>query len=124
MKTMKIELKNKTVANNELLKMAKAFDSKKRKQRNLAKSTFFESLVAVRGVLTDKRLEVWRTIRDYEPKSITELAKKLKREFRAVHRDVMLLAEIGLIQLTESEGSRGKAQNLKSNYDELSLSVA
>ncbi len=122
MKIMKIEIQNRREANKELLEMAKSFGKNKKKQKSRG-GTYFESLAAVRGVLTDKRLEVWRTIRDYQPKSITDLAKRLDREFRAVHRDVMLLWKIGLIELKEAEGKRGKTQQMKSNYDELLLAV-
>ncbi|HLE13036.1 MAG: hypothetical protein A2504_07500 [Bdellovibrionales bacterium RIFOXYD12_FULL_39_22] len=123
MKTMKIEILDKKQANDDLLKAAKDFD-KKHKRQKFSKNTTFESLAAVRKVLTDKRLEVWRAIRDLHPKSISALAKLLDREFRAVHRDVILLKEIGLISIKEISNTRGTAQELKSNYDELLLAVA
>ncbi len=123
MKKMKIEIKSKQDANAELFKMAKNFDSKKKNQK-IKNQTYFESLAVVRKVLTDKRLEVWRAIRDNKPSSITELANELERDFRAVHRDVLILSKIGLIQMKSMPGEKGNRQQLTSNYNELLLAVA
>lgn len=124
MKVMKIKIQSRQILNKELKKLAVSIDQKKAKASLRKNDIFFESLTAVRKILTDKRLEVWRTIRDRKPESITHLAELLDRGFRSVHRDVMLLKELGLIQLTEGPGKRGNVQQLVSLYDELSLAVA
>jgi predicted transcriptional regulator len=80
-------------------------------------------LTAVRKILTDYRLDVWRAIRDKNPESITLLAEILGRGFRPVHRDVMLLKDLGLIKLIEGPGKRGNVQKVVSLFDELSLAV-
>jgi len=108
--------------------LAKLIDSNKLKKhpkavKNNSSGIFFESLAAVRKVLTDNRLDVWRTIRDQKPESISHLAEILKRDFRAVHRDVTLLEELGLIELIKGPGKRGNIVTLKSCYDELQLIV-
>jgi predicted transcriptional regulator len=122
---MKIKIQSRLNFNNDLLKIAKSFDSKKRIiKKQKPNSVFFESLTAVRKILTDSRLDVWRAIRDKNPKSITHLAQILDRGFRPVHRDVMLLKDLGLIKLTEGPGTRGNVQKLQSLYDELLLEVA
>lgn len=123
MKTLRIKIKNKETANLEIRKLARDIDSKKIKEK-LKNGIYFESLKAVRKILTDKRLDVWRTIRDKKPESITHLAKILKREFRSVHRDILLLQDLGLIKMSEGPGKRGNVQILISLYDELLLAVA
>jgi len=124
MKTMKIKIQSRTKFNTNLIKLAKAIDGKNFDKTNKIKGVYFESLGAVRKILTDNRLDVWRAIRDKKPESITQLAEILGRGFRSVHRDVMLLKDLGLIKLIEGPGRRGNVQKLVSLYDELTLEVA
>lgn len=124
MRTMKIKVRSREDANKELLQIAKTIDSKKLKKLSRKNEIFFESLTAVRKILTDKRLDVWRMIRDYRPESITQLANMLGRGFRSVHRDVALLHDLGLIEMNGGPGRRGNVQVLISLYDELHLAVA
>jgi predicted transcriptional regulator len=124
MKVMKIKIQSRKIWERDLLKLAKALDNKETIKPHKFSGIYFESLTAVRKILTDNRLNVWRAIRDKEPESITHLAEILKRGFRPVHRDVMLLKDLGLIKLTEGPGTRGNVQKLKSLYDELSVEVA
>ena len=124
MRIMKIKIQGREKFERDLLKLAKSVDNKKVKKPHVKNGIYFESLTAVRKILTDNRLEVWRAIRDKNPESITQLAKILKRGFRPVHRDVMLLKDLGLIKLTEGPGERGNVQKLVSLYDELALAVA
>ena len=84
----------------------------------------FESLDAVKSVLTDNRLNLWRAIRDKKPASISELAKMVGRGFREVHRDVQLLEEFELISLKKTKGKRGDLQAPISLADELLFAVA
>ena len=85
---------------------------------------YFESLEAVRNVLTEKRLELWRLIRDQRPHSILGLAKIAERDFKSVHRDVSMLAAVGLIELQKKNGSRGNRLKPVSLADTLRLEVA
>ena len=124
MKIMKIKSQNREDFYNDLKKMAKAIDKKDFKKSHKKNGIYFESLAAVRKILTDNRLEVWRAIRDRKPESITHLSEILGRGFRSVHRDVVLLKDLGLIELIEGPGKRGNVQLLVSLYDELALAVA
>ena len=121
---MKIKIESREKFKSDLVELAKSIDQGRFKKINKKGGIVFESLGAVRKILTEKRLEVWRVIRDQKPTSITHLAELLKREFRSVHRDVMLLEELGLIELFNGPGKRGNVVKLKSLYDELQLSVA
>ncbi len=90
----------------------------------MSQRCFFESLDTFWMVLTDQRFELWRTIRDRKPESISTLADLVHRNFRSVHRDVMFLKELGLVTLKKNKGQRGDLQSPISLADELVLSVA
>ena len=122
MKTMRIQIKNRKEFREDLLQIARKID--RGVKIKPVKGVFFESLEAVRNVLTEKRLEVWRTIRDRKPQSISELAKLLNRGFRIVHSDVQLLVAVGLIALKEEAGLRGRRQRPTSLADKVEFQVA
>jgi len=122
MKTMKIKIKSRADFDAELRSMAKALDDGRRVKKQ--DGFYFESIDAVRKVLTDNRLRVWRTVRDKKPKSISELARLLHRDFRVVHGDVSLLVEVGLIKLKKGKGNRGDTQIPISRADKIVLAVA
>lgn len=56
-------------------------------------------------IFSPSRLQILTMILTIKPKSIAELARVLKRDFKNVHSDVKFLANIGLIDLRE-EGPR------------------
>jgi predicted transcriptional regulator len=60
-------------------------------------------------VITGARLELMHAIRTFEPASIQELARLVKRDFKNVHQDVHLLAEFGLIELRVTGPRRAAA---------------
>ena len=122
MKTMRIQIKDRKEFRDELLEAARKID--RGEKFKAVKGNYFESLEAVRNVLTEKRLEVWRTIRDRKPQSISELAKILDRGFRIVHSDVRLLEAVGLVALKEESGARGNRQKPTSLADKLEVQVA
>ncbi len=122
MKAMRIEIKARPELEQDSLALAKAFDQGKKVKP--ISGTYFESMQAVRKFLTDKRLEVWRTIRDKKPGSISALAKMLNRDFKSIHSDVALLESIGLVKLQKNKGLRGDLQTPIALVKELILSVA
>jgi predicted transcriptional regulator len=122
MKAMRIEVRSKDELEAESLAIAKAFDQGKKVKP--VSGTYFESMQAVRKFLTDKRIEVWRAIRDHKPASISNLAKMLERDFKSIHSDVMLLESIGLVKLKKGKGQRGNVQTPVALVSELILSVA
>jgi predicted transcriptional regulator len=123
MKVKKIQIKSRSEFESDLSTLARRWDTKKLPIGTL-KGDYFESLEAVRKVLTDKRLELWRRIRDHKPSSILELSKLVKRDFRGVHRDVNILKAVGLIHLVSEKGKRGDVQKPVSSADSLVLEVA
>ena len=122
MKIKKIRIKSKEEFNRDIRAAARALDQGKNLKPS--KGEFFESLDAVRSVLTDKRLELWRTIRDKKPDSISTLSEMVSRHFRGVYRDVKLLETLGLVSLKKTKGDRGDLQRPISLADELVLAVA
>ncbi len=60
---------------------------------------YFVSVEAMRQVLTPSRLSLLRLIRTRHPRSIAALAKLTSRNFKNVHADVKLLADLGLVHL-------------------------
>ncbi len=122
MRIKKIRIKSRDEFNAELRSVAHALDHGK--PSKAVKGEYFESLTAVRSVLTDKRLELWRTIRDKKPDSISILAETVGREFRGVYRDLLFLKNLGLINFKKSKGKRGDLQTPISLVDELLLAVA
>lgn len=64
---------------------------------------YFESVDAMRAVLTNKRLLILKTIREKEPGSVYELVKLLKRDLINFNHDIKLLADVGLVTLEKIE---------------------
>ncbi|MBI3556558.1 MAG: hypothetical protein HY074_09870 [Deltaproteobacteria bacterium] len=123
MKVKKIRIKSREDYSNELRTVARALDRGVTPKKAVT-GEYFESLDAVRVVLTDKRLELWRAIRDKRPDSISSLAKMVHRGFKAVYRDLLLLESLGLITFKKTKGKRGDLQAPVSLVDELQLAVA
>ncbi|MEW6058010.1 MAG: hypothetical protein AB1540_15495 [Bdellovibrionota bacterium] len=82
----------------------------------------FVSLESLSKIMTSERLEVLSVILKEKPKSIYALAKLIGRDFKNVHSDVKLLAEIGLIDL-KSHGKRESLQPV-AKYSGFELDLA
>lgn len=67
----------------------------------------FDSLDSLRKILTHEKAKILNTLKNKTPKSIYELAKFLKRDFKSVSDDVKLLEKFGFITLvSEKTGNR------------------
>ncbi len=62
----------------------------------------FESLDALRKVLTIQRLKLLHVIKHKQPKSIYELAKITKRDIKNIRDDLSKLESLGLIELIKN----------------------
>jgi predicted transcriptional regulator len=58
----------------------------------------FESAEGIRRLLTDRRLELLRSLMGEPARSITELADRLDRSYSVVHDDIEILAEHGIVE--------------------------
>lgn len=66
----------------------------------------FTSYEDLSKVFSKTRIEILNVIITKRPQSIYELAKMIERDFKNVHSDVNLLANIGLIELKEAGDPR------------------
>ncbi len=62
----------------------------------------FEDFSMLVSVLTPKRLELLKLLRQNGPLSIRALAKQLRRDYKNVHSDASTLEDVELIQRNES----------------------
>lgn len=85
-------------------------------------SISFESLDAMRKVLTEERLRILKTIKKEHPKSIYELAKMIHRDIKNTFNDVQFLSEAGLIYLEKTKDGREKTTP-HVNYDKILLEI-
>ena len=106
MKTLEIQIKSRERADAEFAGAFKAAQSGKKVTPN--RGAYFTSLEAVRALLTNKRLTLLHLVREHAPKSINQLAKIARRDFKNVYEDVMLLKSYGLIET----GRRKKARRI------------
>src|ERR1700722_14450000 len=83
----------------------------KKALKGRAKSRTNEEVISVSSfeilgkIFSPTRLEILAFTHLLKPKSIADLSRLLKRDFKNVHSDVKFLADLGLIELRE-EGSR------------------
>ena len=63
----------------------------------------FSGLLALRQLLSNEKARIIHVIKTQKPASIYELAKKLKRGFKAVNDDIKLLERFGFIELVEEK---------------------
>jgi predicted transcriptional regulator len=64
----------------------------------------FESPGHFFGMLTEKRWELVRMAQGKGELSVRELARQVGRDVKRVHEDVVVLAELGLLERTDSGG--------------------
>ena len=83
----------------------------------------FLSVETVAKIFSQPRLEILAVILKDHPKSIYALAKLVDRDFKNVHSDVKLLAEVGLLEL-ETSGKKRSAVMPVAKYSGLELDLA
>ena len=120
LKTIRVRIKSVDDALDDAIGVMRAIEAKKKVGRQHGE--YFETLEAVRAALTETRLALLRLIRERKPKSVAELARIAKRDFKAVYRDVDALRDLGLIQVAARR--RGAASPLRSDTTEIVLRIA
>ena len=103
--------------------MDRAFGVLSKPSKKLAGTTIisFPDFETLGRVITGARIELLNVIRHQKPKSIQELARLVKRDFKNVHQDIQLLKEFGLIDLKEKGPRRASAP--QANFAELILAA-
>lgn len=64
----------------------------------------FETAASFFGKLTERRWSLVHALQGRGPTSVRELARRVARDVRRVHDDVQALADLGLVERTESGG--------------------
>src|SRR5690242_17187302 len=93
---------------------------KGRRPKGPIRGTYFVSLEAMLKVLTPKRLELLRTIREKHPQSIYELAAMTHRHITNVQDDIDHLHRIDHVSLSRKSTARRRVIPAV-NYDQLHL---
>jgi predicted transcriptional regulator len=83
----------------------------------------FDSLKTMRKFITDERLRILKTVRKYQPGSIYELAKLLKRDTKNVSDDVRYLSELGLLKLEKTKDGRSKTKPVM-EYEKILVEIS
>jgi predicted transcriptional regulator len=84
---------------------------------------YFESIDAVRSVLTNNRLLILKTIKEKHPKSIYELSKMLGRNLKNVNQDLDMLFRIGLVELKKEKTDKDRVIPFV-NYNEIMVAIS
>jgi predicted transcriptional regulator len=120
-KTLTIKIKPVGEAMADFRETFRALETGRRVTRR--EGVYFTSIEAARNLLTPSRLAVLRAVRTKRPRSIYELAKTLKRDFKNVQEDLRILERYGLVRVTKSRGSR-RARVPEALFDEIALRIA
>ena len=117
-KRIKIEIRS---LDNALKEAGEVFE-KLSKGETVQKKTaiYFNNLKEMRKVLTEKRLELLKTIKDKKPASVYELARMVHRDIKNVLQDLSYLQELGLVDITETKDKKIP----RVEYDKIALEVA
>ena len=84
------------------------------------RAIYFSNLKEMRRILTERRLELLKTIKDRKPSSVYELARVLNRDLKNVLQDVSYLEELGIIAVSKI----GDKKVPRFGYDRISLEVS
>ncbi|MBI2963725.1 MAG: helix-turn-helix domain-containing protein [Deltaproteobacteria bacterium] len=120
-KTLTIKIKPAHKAMADFREAFRAVETGRRVRRR--EGVYFTSIEAARNLLTPSRLALLRSLRTKRPRSIYELAKTLKRDFKNVQEDLRILERYGLVRVAKSRGSR-RARVPEALFGEIALRIA
>jgi predicted transcriptional regulator len=83
---------------------------------------YFSDVREMGKVLTPKRLELLKMIRDHRPESVRALAALTCRHVKNVAEDVGLLVSLGLVEM-ETRGGPGRKKAPRVGYETLTVEV-
>jgi predicted transcriptional regulator len=83
---------------------------------------YFSDVREMGKVLTPKRLELLKAIRDHRPESVRAAAALTGRNVKNVAEDLELLASLGLVEM-EACGGPGKKKAPRVGYETLTVEV-
>ena len=95
------------------------------KDNKISKSDYdFEGLSALRQLLNNEKARMLHVIKTQEPKSIYELAKKLKRNFKSVFDEIKLLERFGFVELIEERTKKRVRYKPEIAVDEIVINIS
>lgn len=83
----------------------------------------FNSMETLRSILTEKRIELLKIIKQKQPNSIYELAHFVNRDLKSVNTDIKILSSLGLLSLEEVHDERKKIKPIV-EFDTLQVEIA
>ena len=93
----------KTKTREITLKEAKGSFLLLRKSKTSKEDYDFSGILALRQLLSNEKARMLSVIKEKNPQSIYDLAKKLNRGFKAVNDDIKLLEKFGFVELVEEK---------------------
>ena len=106
---------------DEFSKVVRAV-SQGRSPREKREGIYFETVEAMRAVLTPRRLELLHLIRQKRPQSVYGLARLSGRHLKNVQDDVSLLSRIGLLSLSRTTQARPRVVP-RVGYNQLQVQI-
>ena len=82
----------------------------------------FNSMETLRSILTEKRIELLRIIKQKKPNSMYELAQVAKRDLKSVNTDIKILSNLGLVTLEEINENRKRVKPIV-DFDKLNVEI-
>jgi len=82
----------------------------------------FQNPSDLRALLTDRRVELLRSIMAERPDSIRQLAERLERDVKSIHSDLQVLAEYDIVHFEQA--GRAKRPFVPYNSIEVSLEIS
>jgi predicted transcriptional regulator len=120
MKTKRIIIEVKTL-DDALKEAGEVLDKLQKGQHVMSKrAVYFHNLKEMRKVLTEKRLELLKTIKHKKPSSVYELSRILNRDLKNVLQDVTYLADLGIVKVEETKDKKVPSVA----YDRIAFEVA
>ena len=104
---------------SSLKEFARAYERASRGEEVERDTIGVSSLKELQTLLSPKRLELLKVIKEHKPRSIKELAEMVKRDVRNVHRDLVILEAVGLVELEK----RGKEVRPVVDYEEIVIRI-
>jgi predicted transcriptional regulator len=119
-KNIKIAIKTREELFDEVEKVWTGVEKGEKAKKH--EGLYFESLEAMRKVLTEERLRILKVVKQRQPSSIYALAKVLGRDTKNTFNDVQFLSEAGLIELKKSKDGRERTTPIV-RYDKILLEI-
>lgn len=79
----------------------------------------FQNPSDLRALLTDRRIELLRSIMTERPDSIRQLAERLDRDVKSIHDDLQILADYDIVHFEQA----GRAKRPFVPYDSIEVSL-